>query len=407
MTYFGPMALFFGLTVLLVTVSSLLLRDSTRAADAPNTPARIFLVMLRLAIGWHCMFEGLEKINNPAWSSEAYLREAIGPLSGVYRWIAGDRLLDKLRVTADDQVPAALAADYDAYTEAFLAQHALDAEKAQRARDMLKQGKSKALTWLTAETELVEKIAPYPPPLKVEMTFPQRLAEYDRLKNKVDEAERALPSSDKDLHKRYADAKANLNRWRAELQKSYNARFAVFKAELRTAAIQLPHLGTAVVGLAAVPQGQTASLPATAAVAGNGYVPSVPEPVALPITSWGVLEWSDRIVEWSLVIIGAALLVGLFSRVASAAGALLVLSFFLAMPPLPGWPEGPRLEGHYLFINKTLIEVFALAALACIPTGRWAGLDALLHAVRPRNWLRRAPARTVSVAERETAPLVG
>jgi hypothetical protein len=44
---------------------------------------------------------------------------------------------------------------------------------------------------------------------------------------------------------------------------------------------------------------------------------------------------------------------------------------------LPGWPESPRLEGHYLLINKTLIEIVALFALACMPTGRWAGVDGL------------------------------
>jgi uncharacterized membrane protein YphA (DoxX/SURF4 family) len=388
MSYFGWMAIFFGLTILLVTVSSLLLHGSNRPADGPNTPGRIFLVMLRLAIGWHCLVEGLDKLNNPAWSSEAYLRESVGPLAGVYRWIAGDRLIDKLRVTTDGQVPAALAADFDAYTDAFIARHALDAETTQRVREMCEHGKSKALTWLTAETESVQRIVPYPPPLQVDMTMPQRLAEYDRLKSKVDETERALPTSDKELHKRYADAKANLNKWRADLQKSYNARLVVFKTELWAAVIPLPHLAAAVAGMAAMPHGRTAALPAIVAVAGQGIVPAS-EPAALPMSTWGVLEWSDRIVEWGLVVIGGALLVGLFSRLASAAGCLLVLSFFLAMPPLPGWPESPRLEGHYLFVNKTLIEVFALAALACMATGRWVGVDALLYAMWPRSWLRR------------------
>ena len=42
-------------------------------------------------------------------------------------------------------------------------------------------------------------------------------------------------------------------------------------------------------------------------------------------------------------------------------------------------PESPRLEGHYLLINKTLIEVIALFALAFIPTGRWGGLDGFIR----------------------------
>jgi thiosulfate dehydrogenase [quinone] large subunit len=90
------------------------------------------------------------------------------------------------------------------------------------------------------------------------------------------------------------------------------------------------------------------------------------------------LEWSDFLVKWSLVVLGAGLMLGLFSRLSSLLMAFMILSFYLAMPPLPGWPESPRLEGHYLVINKTLIEVIALFALTCIPTGRWAGVDALL-----------------------------
>jgi hypothetical protein len=67
-------------------------------------------------------------------------------------------------------------------------------------------------------------------------------------------------------------------------------------------------------------------------------------------------------------------------------GACLLFSFFLAMPPLPGWPESPRAEGHYLFINKNIIEMLALLTLATTRSGRWAGLDGLLQFLRPRRW---------------------
>src|SRR5437660_1776794 len=49
--------------------------------------ALVFLVLLRIAIGWHFLFEGLEKVHtvnvgptetNRPWSSEHYLREAPG-----------------------------------------------------------------------------------------------------------------------------------------------------------------------------------------------------------------------------------------------------------------------------------------------------------------------------------------
>src|SRR5262249_21213987 len=55
---------------------------------------RYFLVLLRLAIGWHFLIEGLDKLNSATWSSEAYLREASGPLAPVFRELAGDSLVE-------------------------------------------------------------------------------------------------------------------------------------------------------------------------------------------------------------------------------------------------------------------------------------------------------------------------
>ena len=104
-----------------------------------------------------------------------------------------------------------------------------------------------------------------------------------------------------------------------------------------------------------------------------------PPPRPLPIAEWRILEWSDALVMWSLIVLGGCLLLGFCTRYACFLTGLLILSFYLAMPPLPGWPESLRLEGHYLIINKTLIEVLALFALSFIPTGRWAGLDGILQ----------------------------
>jgi uncharacterized membrane protein YphA (DoxX/SURF4 family) len=59
-----------------------------------NTLTRVFLVLLRLAIGWHFFFEGMEKINslsvgetttNRPFSSAGYLGEATGPFADFFR----------------------------------------------------------------------------------------------------------------------------------------------------------------------------------------------------------------------------------------------------------------------------------------------------------------------------------
>jgi len=46
------------------------------------------LVILRLAIGWHFLYEGIVKILNPDWSSVGYLMDSKGPFSGIFMWIA-------------------------------------------------------------------------------------------------------------------------------------------------------------------------------------------------------------------------------------------------------------------------------------------------------------------------------
>src|ERR1700686_3181481 len=92
----GFLLALFGLSLILITLSLRYLRaDETlpNGRGSLNNGARFFLIALRLAIGWHCFIEGMEKITTPNWSSEGYLRESIGPLSGVYRDIAGDRLV--------------------------------------------------------------------------------------------------------------------------------------------------------------------------------------------------------------------------------------------------------------------------------------------------------------------------
>ena len=69
--------------------------------------AVILIVLLRIAIGWHLMYEGLWKIKtlrtaNP-WSSMNYLRNATGPFRPLFRRMSGDpddlKWLDQKHVT--------------------------------------------------------------------------------------------------------------------------------------------------------------------------------------------------------------------------------------------------------------------------------------------------------------------
>jgi hypothetical protein len=43
-----------------------------------------WLVVLRVVIGWHFLYEGLVKLVNPNWSSLGYLLDSEGPLQDVF-----------------------------------------------------------------------------------------------------------------------------------------------------------------------------------------------------------------------------------------------------------------------------------------------------------------------------------
>ena len=51
------------------------------------------LVLLRLAIGWHFLYEGVIKLYNPYWSSKGYLLSAEGFLAPLFNRLAQDPMV--------------------------------------------------------------------------------------------------------------------------------------------------------------------------------------------------------------------------------------------------------------------------------------------------------------------------
>lgn len=48
----------------------------------------MWLVLLRLAIGWHFLYEGLIKVIDSYWSARAYLLDSRGPFSALFHSLA-------------------------------------------------------------------------------------------------------------------------------------------------------------------------------------------------------------------------------------------------------------------------------------------------------------------------------
>lgn len=85
----------------------------------------------------------------------------------------------------------------------------------------------------------------------------------------------------------------------------------------------------------------------------------------------------DKANGYGLTLIGLALILGLFVRLASWSGIALLLMYYLAYPPFGGFSYGALTEGNYLIVNKNLIELFALIVLGLTRSGQFFGFDML------------------------------
>jgi uncharacterized membrane protein YphA (DoxX/SURF4 family) len=342
----------------------------------------VFLVLLRLAIGWHFFVEGYEKhesvvrgatATSKPWTSAGFLHESNGPLSSFFHWQAGgdadEQALarfdvkpvpegqDPARVPYLDRIPPALNQDWDDYLQRFADHYKLSDAQRQEAKTKLDQGKDRAVRWLLGlEGQKDVEHADFPTATYKAKESPlQRINDY---KGKLAEVRRAesqeLPSFDKDT----------------------------YRQKLRTLKVDAARMRTELLADLEQPMQDDLVSVLNADQKATGTVPS-PTPAAL--------AWTDFAIRWGLLIVGVCLILGLLTRPAAVLGAAFLIALYLAMPPFPWLPENTHVEGHYLFVNKNLIEALALLALATLPTGRWVGLDGLLQFLNPWRWRAAEP----------------
>ena len=91
-----------------------------------------------------------------------------------------------------------------------------------------------------------------------------------------------------------------------------------------------------------------------------------------------LLSISDYVNMWGLTLVGASLLLGLFSRYTALIGMGLVILYYLFAPPLLGLEYSKPAEGSYIIVNKNLIEACALWVIRSFPTSHIIGLDRFL-----------------------------
>ncbi len=97
---------------------------------------------------------------------------------------------------------------------------------------------------------------------------------------------------------------------------------------------------------------------------------------ALPMNSW----WVNPLNSWGITLIGAALLVGVGVRVASWAGALMMLLYYFPHYAFPIVPHGYIVEEHLIYAG-------AFVLFAVLPAAQVFGLAKYLR----RTFLGRIP----------------
>ncbi len=105
-----------------------------------------------------------------------------------------------------------------------------------------------------------------------------------------------------------------------------------------------------------------------------------------------VLTVVDYLNIWGLILIGAGLVLGVLTRVATISAIVLLALYYIATPPFIGLAYAMPTEGSYLIVNKVLIELVALVVLLAFPTGRVLGIDRLIAMKRQPGALTEAHA---------------
>jgi uncharacterized membrane protein YphA (DoxX/SURF4 family) len=114
-----------------------------------------------------------------------------------------------------------------------------------------------------------------------------------------------------------------------------------------------------------------------------------------------ILGIVDFLNIWGLILIGLGLFLGMYTRLSCIAGAFLLLLYYIANPPFIISNLNLPSEGHYLIINKNLIELCTLLLLAFFSGEMPFSFDRLLKMYRKQSQ------NTDEVTSEETMSVTG
>lgn len=391
--------------------------------------AVVFLIALRLCIGWQFLYEGLWKINTldtaTPWTAEGFLKNAEGPLRNFFREkMAEDpndfRWLDQEWVENR----------WDRWADRFIAHYGLDENQQRRLHAML-EGETDFRAVLKEMPEGVE----IPESLRETVSFDPKLqrlivagtahltpSERDQLLKLVEIPEepndenRAQWEMAQAYHKAVEEVFTRSSRlsFKERLQVSlgpsdpnrtrmvfsnfkgtlgheapesiddyYRELIASYEANRKRAKStgldfqqgHLDHEWRALQQLRTELSGPIKALDRQLKTDAKKLLSKEQLELGPLPEQWTRQRLIDFATIFALTGLGLLLICGLATRPAAVMGAGMLMSFYLVWPPFPGVIDPPGSTEHALFINKNFIEAVALLAIASLPTGQWFGLD--------------------------------
>ncbi len=387
---------------------------------------KVFLVLLRIVIGWHFLYEGVWKLETDSagrqyltsrfflQTSTARLRDAFNAPPGTLTLPAAEARIDKW----NDDIVAHFKGQNNALNPVQVKDLASVAEELKlRARDAMRTGDTQsvvAVDWANIHDQVL-KVTEKPDDHFTALEYLQGSTGplrplFRGLVPDIDGLERlTAKSAQESLDRRYGELvdhygtftneqKLKLAAVRDDLKKStaatladpmFQARIADYKYGLervreysrearqpfskeRREAYRkrLDMIGAEL--LAFVNEPIVELTRQAQAIATTEQLERGPAP--RPRGQTWLIDWA---VKWGLTFMGLALILGLFSQAAAAAAAAQLAMFYFAAPPLPGLPAA-TMGGHFLYVDRNFIEMIAALLLVTVPSGKWAGLDAWL-----------------------------
>jgi uncharacterized membrane protein YphA (DoxX/SURF4 family) len=275
--------------------------------------AVLAILGLRLAIGWHFYREGADKLVSGEFSSAGFMKVAKGPLTPLFHWFVWD-LDGRARLDREGTLDA-----WNQYRERVAAHFGFDEKQAAKASEVLKFRERQYVTLLDDNAADID-------------TYFRGLERRDKYRREAGRMEVAsLRGQVETIERELVQA---LNGWLS----SIDAMWEGLENDLN--ALATPEQGS------------------------RGHL-------ALGKPGRKLMDtiFIDQIIPTFDLIVGILLILGLFTRITSLAGA-----GFLAMIVATQWPGAPgAIPAHY-----QIIEMFGCLVLAAVGAGRFAGLDFLV-----------------------------